>query len=166
MEPTFDLLTATRSVEVSMSDFSAIQQAGEKMRFGFKVLCALVLGLMAFLFALNGWKGMLVSIALLCVASALFIGSTLWESIVGLVGGLSLGAFCFSAGLDYFMDNARYVPDACNGRRRWLCQAVEEVLQSGGPRFVGLLWFGVAAGLFLFSLKAFSYVWKRRQIMK
>jgi uncharacterized membrane protein (UPF0136 family) len=136
------------------------------MRFSFKLLCAFVLSLMAFLFALNGWPGMLVSVALLCVASALFIDSTVKQSIVSLVGGLSLGAFCFSAGLAYLMDNAPYVPAACNGRRRWLCQAVEDVLQSGGPRFVGLLWFGVAAGLFLFSLKAFSYVWKRRQILK
>ncbi len=136
------------------------------MRFGFKLLCAFVLGLMAFLFALNGWTGMLVGIALLCVASALFIDNTLWQSMLRLIGGLALGAFCFSAGLHYFMDNARYVPDACNGRRRWLCQAVEDVLQSGGPKFVGVLWFGLAAGLFLFSLKAFSYVWKRRQMLK
>lgn len=136
------------------------------MRFSFKLLCAFILGLAAFLFALNGWTGMLVSIALLCAASALFIDNTVWQSIVRLVGGLSLGAFCFSAGLDYFMGNARYVPAACNGRRRWLCQAVEEVLQSGGPKFVGLLWFGVAVFLFLFSLRAFSYVWKRRQVLK
>ena len=136
------------------------------MRFSFKLLCAFVLGLMALLFALNGWTGMLVSIALLCAASALFIDNTFRQSIVGLIAGLSLGAFCFSAGLHYFMDNARYVPAACNGRRQWLCQAVEDVLQSGGPRFVGLLCFGVAACLFLFSLKAFSYVWKRRQMLK
>lgn len=134
------------------------------MRFGFKLLCAFLLGLMALLFAVNGWTGMFVSIALLCIASALFIDNPLWESMVRLIGGISLGVFCFSAGLDYFMDNARYVPDACNGRRRWLCQAVEEVLQSGGPKFVGLLWLGAAACLFLFSLQAFSYVWKRRQM--
>jgi hypothetical protein len=136
------------------------------MRFSFKLLCAFILGLAAFLFGLNGWKGMLVSIALLCMASALFIDNTIWQSIVRLIGGLALGAFCFSAGLDYFMDNTRYVPAACNGRRRWLCQTMEDVLQSGGPKFVGLLWFGVAAFLFLFSLKAFSYVWKRRRILK
>jgi len=121
---------------------------------------------MALLFALNGWTGMLVGIALLCVASALFIDNAIWQSIVRLIGGLSLGAFCFNAGLAYFMDNARYVPAACNGRRRWFCQAVEDVLQRGGPRFVGLLWFAAAVCLFVFSLKAFSYIWKRRQILK
>jgi hypothetical protein len=136
------------------------------MRFSFKLLCAFLLGLMAFLFALNGWRGMLASIALLCMASALFIYNAIWESIVRIIGGLSLGAFFCGVGLDYFRDNARYVPAACNGHRRVLCQTMEDVLQSGGPKFVGLLWFGVAACLFLFSLKAFSYVWKRRRILK
>lgn len=135
------------------------------MRFSFKVLCALILVVMAFFFALNGWRGVLVSVALLCMASAFFISDNKRLYIAGLIGGLSLGTFCFGVGLDYFLGNARHVPDACSGRRRWLCQAIEEVLQSGGPNFVGLLWFCAATCLFLFSLKAFSYVWKRRSVL-
>lgn len=136
------------------------------MRFSFKVFCALLLGLMAVLFAMNGWKGVLVAIVLLCVACALFIDNRFWESVVHLVGGLSLGAICFHSGLDYFLGNAHYVPDKCSGRRLGLCEFINVVLQAGGPNFVGLLWVCVAAGLFLFSLKTFSYVWKRRQIFR
>lgn len=136
------------------------------MRFSFKVLCAFILMVMALLFTLNGWKGILLSITLLCIASAFFINDNKRQYVVWLIGGLSIGTFCFSAGLDYFLGNAHYVPNACNGRRRWLCQTLEEVLQRGGPNFVGLLWFCAAACLFLFSLRAFSYVWKRRSVLK
>lgn len=136
------------------------------MGFSFKVLCACILALMAFFFALNGWKGVLVSIALVCIASLFFIDNTVKESTVCLIGGLSLGTYCFTVGLDYFLGNARHVPDACSGRRRrWLCQAIEEVLQFGGPNFVGLLWFCAATCLFLFSLKSFSYVRKKRSTL-
>jgi hypothetical protein len=137
------------------------------MRFSFKVFCALLLTVMAVLFAFNGgWRGLLICIALLCVACAFFIENRLWESVVHLVGGLSLGAICFHSGLDYFFGNAHYVPDKCSGHRPGLCQFINMVLQAGGPYFVGLLWVCVAAGLFLFSLKAFSYMWKRRQISR
>jgi hypothetical protein len=137
------------------------------MRFSFKVLCALLLAVLAVLFALNGgWKGVLICIVLLCVVCALFIDNRLWESVVHLVGGLSLGAVCFHSGLDYFFGNVHYIPDKCSGRRSGLCQFTNEVLQAGGPYFVGLLWVCVAAGLFGFSLKAFSYMWKRRQVFR
>lgn len=136
------------------------------MRFSFKVFCALLLGLMAFLFALNGWKGVLLCIVLLCIACALFIDNRVWESVVRLIGGVSLGVFCFNSGLDYFLGNAHYIPDKCSGRRPWLCQFIDTALQTGGPYFVGILWVCAAGCLFLFSLKAFSYVWKRRQISK
>lgn len=137
------------------------------MRFSFKVFCALILGLMAVLFALNGgWKGVLICIVLLCAACALFIENRFWESVVHLVGGLSLAAMCFHSGLDYFLGNTDYIPDKCSGRRPGLCQLINEVLQTGGPYFVGLLWVCVAVGLFFFSSKAFSYVWKQRRIFR
>ena len=137
------------------------------MRFSFKVFCALILGLMAVLFALNGgWKGVLICIVLLCAACALFIENRFWESVIHLVGGLSLVAMCFHSGLDYFFGNTHYVPDKCSGRRQWLCQLINEVLQAGGPYFVGLLWVCAAGCLFFFSLRAFRYVWKRRQIFR
>ncbi len=82
------------------------------------------------------------------------------------MGGLSLGAFCFNSGLDYFLGNIHYIPDNCSGRRRWLCQSIDATLQAGGPNFIGILWMFAAGVLFLFSLKAFSYVWKRRQIFR
>ena len=129
------------------------------------MFCALILVVMALLFALNGWKGVLVSIALMCIASAFFIDNTVKESIVCLIGGLSLGTYCFTVGFDYFLGSAQHVPNACSGQRRWLCQAIEEVLQFGGPNFVGLLWFCAATCLFLFSLRAFSHVWKRRSVL-
>ena len=43
------------------------------MRFSFKVLCAFILVVLALLFALNGWRGVLASIALLCMASAFLV---------------------------------------------------------------------------------------------